>query len=264
VDQNLGASQLDDEAIARALTGMRFDRVDLRATTGSTNQDALELLDDPANAGLTICADEQTRGVGRKAGRRWIAPPGSSLLMTTILAGSIPAEQLWAVPFWAGICAFDSIECLTNVAPRLQWPNDILFDGRKCAGILCISRVSGAVARAACGIGINVIRPDVMHELEGLDVAFLSDRAPNVSRERLLVDLLKTYHAYWPLLRRPRELVAAWELRAGLAGTPYRLRIDETGEELRVQALRLGPDGTLVVRFNDAERIITLADASVI
>jgi BirA family transcriptional regulator, biotin operon repressor / biotin---[acetyl-CoA-carboxylase] ligase len=168
------------------------------------------------------------------------------------------------VPFWAGICAFDSIECLTNVAPRLQWPNDILFDGRKCAGILCISRVSGAVARAACGIGINVIRPDVMHELEGLDVAFLSDRAPNVSRERLLVDLLKTYHAYWPLLRRPRELVAAWELRAGLAGTPYRLRIDETGEELRAQALRLGPDGTLVVRFNDAERIITLADASVI
>lgn len=264
MDQNLEASQLDDEAIARALTGTRFDRIDLRATTRSTNDDALEVLDDPAYAGLTICADHQTRGVGRKAGRRWIAPPGSSLLMTTILAGTIPAAQLWAVPFWAGVCAFDAIEREIGVAPRLQWPNDVLLDARKCAGILCVSRVNGAIARAACGIGINVVRPGATHELEGLDVAFLSDRAPDVSRERLLIELLKTYHAYWPLLRQPRELVAAWEMRAHLAGTPYRLRLDETGEELTADALRLGPDGTLVVRFNGAERIIALADASVI
>lgn len=263
MDHNGGAFQLDAGSIARALAGTRFDRVDLRTSTGSTNDDALELLGDAANAGLTICADYQARGVGRKAGRHWIAAPGTSLLMTTILAGSIPAQQLWTVPFWAGICAYDAIEHLLHLPPHLRWPNDVLLDGKKCAGILCVSRVSGDAARVACGIGINVTRPADASVLDGIDAAFLSDRA-TISRERLLIGLLRTYDAYWGLLRRPRELVAAWELRAHLGGATYSLRLDETGEELMAQALRLGPDGTLVVRSDNAERVIALADASVI
>ncbi|HXP92891.1 MAG TPA: biotin--[acetyl-CoA-carboxylase] ligase [Candidatus Binatia bacterium] len=264
MDQNGGASQFDDEAIVRALAGTRFDRVDFRATTGSTNDDALELLGDPSSAGLTICADFQTDGAGRKAGRRWIAPPGSSLLVTTILAGTIPATQLWAVPFWAGICAYEAIEDAAGVAPRLRWPNDVLLGGKKCAGILCTSRISGEAARAGCGIGINVIRPAQSHDLEGIDAAFLSDHAPAISRDQLLITLLKTYHAYWPLLQRPLELVAAWELRAHLAGETYRLRLDESAEEFTAAGLRLGPDGTLVVHHAGAERVVTLADATVI
>jgi BirA family biotin operon repressor/biotin-[acetyl-CoA-carboxylase] ligase len=264
VDQNGGASVLDDEAIDQALRGRRFDRVDLRATTGSTNEDALELLGDPANAGLTVCADYQTRGTGRKTGRRWVAPPESSLLLTTILAGAIPAAQLWVVPFWAGICVFEAIEDEAGVSPRLRWPNDVLLEGKKCAGILCTSRIAGDTARAGVGIGINVVRPADNEELEGIDAAFLSDRAPAISRQRLLITLLKTFDAYWPLLDRPRELIAAWELRAQLAGETYRLQLDETGEELVADGLRLGPDGTLVVRHHDTERVIALADATVI
>ncbi len=264
MDQNGGASVFDDEAIVRALAGTRFDRIDLRATTGSTNDDALELLGDPSSAGLTICTDYQTDGAGRKAGRRWIAPPGSSLLMTTILAGTIPAAQLWAVPFWAGVCAYEAIEDEAGVAPRLRWPNDVLLGGKKCAGILCTSRISGEVARVGCGIGINVVRPVQSRDFDGIDAAFLSDRAPAISREQLLITLLKTYNAYWPLLQRPGELVAAWELRAHLAGEMYLLRLDESGEEFTAAGLRLGPDGTLVVRYDGAERVIALADATVI
>ena len=263
MDHNGGASQLDAGSLARALFGTRFDRVDLRASTGSTNEDALELLGDPANAGLTICADYQTNGVGRKAGRRWIAPPGSSLLMTTILAGTLPPSQLWTIPFWAGVCAYDAIEHLLHVPPQLRWPNDVLLDGKKCAGILCISRVNADAARVGCGIGINVTRPEGMNDLDGIDPAYLSDHAP-VARERLMVQLLRTYDAYWGLLSRPRELVVAWELRAQLAGATYSLRLDESGEELTAQALRLGPDGTLVVRSAGLERVIALADATVI
>jgi len=264
VQDNRGAFQLDDEEIAQGLVGTRFDRIELKRMTGSTNDDALALLDDPAYAGLTICADYQTRGVGRKAGRRWIAPPGSSLLMTTILPGTIPAAQLWAVPFWAGICAYDAIERESGLTPRLRWPNDVLLEGKKCAGILCVSRIAGDTARVGCGIGINVHRPAGDRELAGLDVAFVSDYAPAVTRGRLLAELLRTYDRYWGLLNRGHELVAAWELRADLAGSLYRLRLDESGEEFTAQALRLGPDGTLIVRHRGVERIVTLADASVI
>ncbi len=263
MDHNGGASQLDAESIARALSGTRFDRVDFREATGSTNDDALALLGDATNAGLTICTDYQTQGAGRKAGRRWIAEPGTSLLMTTILAGALPAQQLWAVPFWAGVCAYDAIERVLHAAPQLRWPNDVLLDGKKCAGILCVSRVTGKAARVGCGIGVNVVRPADASALDGVEAAFLSDRAP-VAREALLIELLRTYDRYWSLLRRPHELVAAWELRAHLAGATYRLRLDESGEELTATALRLGPDGTLIVRAQGAERAIALADATVI
>lgn len=258
------ASVLDAGRIARELHGTRFAKVDLRTATGSTNDDALAVLGTPGGLGLTICAEYQTHGAGRKEGRRWIAPPGCSLLMTTILPGAIPAPLLWAVPFWAGICAFDAIERELGHAPVLRWPNDVMLEGRKCAGILCVSRVSGNSAHVACGIGINVVRPAQFAELAPVQPAFLSDVRPSIEREAVLVTLLRTYDRYLPLLGKPHELVVAWELRAHLAGATYHLVIDETREELTAQALRLGPDGTLIVRDGNGERIITLADATVI
>lgn len=264
MDQYGGASVLDGIEIARALEGSRLARVDLRASTGSTNDDALELMADPANVGLTVVADVQTRGAGRKPGRRWIAAPGSSLLMTTILPGHVPARQLWAIPFWAGVCAYDAIEAETGAAPRLRWPNDVLVDGKKCAGILCVSRITGHTALVGCGIGINVVRPSRAGALDGLDAAFLSDCSAAVTRASLLVRLLRTYSEYWTLLDRPRELAAAWETRAQLGTATYRIKLDGTGEAFEARPLRLGEDGTLVVRHDGAERIVTLADATIL
>jgi BirA family transcriptional regulator, biotin operon repressor / biotin---[acetyl-CoA-carboxylase] ligase len=262
VEGNRGASTLKIDTILDELAGTRFARIDARASTESTNEDALRVLDDAA-AGLTICADYQTRGAGRKAGRRWIAPAGSSLLMTTVLPAKIQAQALWAVPFWAGVCAHDALEEVLGVEPCLRWPNDLLLGERKCAGILCVSRVSGAFAHVGCGIGINVVRPEDDPELAAVNPAFLSDLDPAITRERVLLSLLKTYDAYWPLLTRLRELIVAWELRAQLASAVYRLRLDETGEILEGEALRLGPDGALIVRVNGAERAVALAGATV-
>lgn len=263
MEDNREASRFDVDAIVRALSGSRFARIEVRASTESTNDDALSVLHD-GSGGLTICADYQTRGMGRKQGRRWIAPPGSSLLMTTILPAKIDAAALWAVPFWAGVCAYEAIEQELGIEPRLRWPNDLLLQGRKCAGILCVSRVTGNSALVACGIGINVVRPSSDPELEAIDPAFLSDAAPSVTRQRVLLALLKAYDLYWPLLSKPHELAVAWELRARLAGSTYRLRLDETGEEVTGEALRLGPDGTLVIRSGGLERAIALADATAI
>ena len=77
-------------AVQAALVGTPFATVRYLAQTGSTNEDAAALLGEPAHAGLTIVADHQTRGAGRK-GRTWVAPAGSSLLFTTILPEPLPA-----------------------------------------------------------------------------------------------------------------------------------------------------------------------------
>src|SRR5579862_2565994 len=124
--------------------------------TGSTNADAAELLGDPRFAGLTIVAEYQTRGSGRK-GRSWLAQPGTALLFTTILPRPIDSDRLWTVPFWTALAVGRALD-VCGVAAALQWPNDLLIDDRKVAGILCTSRVTGRNAHVGCGVGINVHR----------------------------------------------------------------------------------------------------------
>jgi BirA family transcriptional regulator, biotin operon repressor / biotin---[acetyl-CoA-carboxylase] ligase len=232
--------------------------------TGSTNDDAAKLLGEPDSAGLVLVADYQSAGHGRRA-RSWVAPRGSALLFTAILPGSLPARALWALPFWTALGVADGIERTTGLRVTLQWPNDLLLEGRKCCGILCISRVAGSEAWAGCGVGINVARPADDPELARIEPppAFLSDFALDVPRERLLAEILSAFERRWPELADPAAVARAWEERAGLAGTPYRILIDGSTEPIEAVALRLDEDGALVVAEGHAIRSIALGDARV-
>src|ERR1700677_4096965 len=90
------------ESVRRELRGTAFAAIRYERITESTTDAAAPLLGDPAHAGLTIVADEQTKGAGRR-GRSWIASPGSSLLMTTLPPGPIPSANVWIVPFGIAI-----------------------------------------------------------------------------------------------------------------------------------------------------------------
>ncbi len=236
-----------------------------RADTDSTNDDAAPLLGLPQHAGAVLLADYQRRGRGRHE-RAWIAPPGSSLLFTTILPQPVAAAALWAVPFWTGLCVADGIEAATGLRVALQWPNDLLLGAGKCSGILCISRVVGDSAYVGCGTGVNVRRPEANAELAAIapPPAFLSDRRPSVTREELLAAILAAYRRRLGELAEPRTVARAWEARAALAGTPYRLHIDGSEAPFEAQALRIHDDGSLVVRGAAGERIVALADARVL
>ena len=88
--------------IESELAGTAFSRIRYVEATASTNADASALLGDEGSAGLTIVAEYQSGGAGRK-GRSWLAEPGSSLLFTTVIPGSLPAHDLWIVPFWTAL-----------------------------------------------------------------------------------------------------------------------------------------------------------------
>jgi BirA family biotin operon repressor/biotin-[acetyl-CoA-carboxylase] ligase len=250
------------EIVART----RFTHLRYVAQTASTNDDATALLGTTAGAGLVIIAEYQSAGRGRRA-RAWIAPPASSLLFTAILPDAIPATALWAVPFWAALAVADGIEQTTGLRLTLQWPNDLLLGGRKCCGILATSRVAGSLAWVGCGVGLNVRRPadDGAGELEMIEPppAFLSDRAPAVEREALLGAILLSCDRRLPLLADPAHVARSWEVRAELAGTPYRIAHDEAGTFEGI-AQSLTSDGSLIVRTPTGDRRITLADARVL
>jgi len=117
-------------------------RLHLRTTT-STNQRARELASAGAPSGTLVTAGEQTAGRGRQ-GRTWTAPAGRALLLSVIVRELDPLISLRA-----GLAVAD----LAGAAARVKWPNDVLLDGRKVAGILVEARPQEGWA--VIGIGVN-------------------------------------------------------------------------------------------------------------
>ncbi len=246
--------------VSDELRGTRFSDIRYTESTESTNANAAPLLGDESAYGTTFVAGVQTQGAGRK-GRSWIAPSGSSLLMTTILPRSMPASHLWAVPFGVAICVRRAL-VLNGVKADLQWPNDLLLDGKKIAGILCISRVVGDRAWVAAGVGINVHRTPGAETQITPPPAFADDVAPNVDRAPLLRDVLLNYEVWEETLDMPPRIARVWERQAGLPGKPYRILKDGATEPIDVTALALATGGGLFVQHRDGTReAISLADA---
>jgi BirA family transcriptional regulator, biotin operon repressor / biotin---[acetyl-CoA-carboxylase] ligase len=246
--------------VARELAGTRFAAIRHVDVTASTNADAAALLGEECFAGLSIVAEYQTHGSGRK-GRTWSAAPGSSLLFTTILPAAIRAGDLWVVPFWSALAVAQGLaECGIDAA--LAWPNDVLLPTGKAGGILCTSRVAGDTAWAACGVGINVHRNE-----EQVSVApppgFCNDVA-RVERAALLRAILLQYEATFDALRNPQRIARLWEKRAGLPGPHYRILKDDGSGPFDAIALSLATGGGLIVEREGGRETIALADARVL
>ena len=118
----------------------------------STNALAAEAAAAGAPPGLLVLADEQSAGRGRH-GRTWSAPAGSSLLLSLLLRPVVPAPSVSLLPLLTGLVLAETVgRYLPETDVALKWPNDLLVDGRKAAGIL----VEGADGAAVVGVGINV------------------------------------------------------------------------------------------------------------
>ena len=121
--------------------------------TGSTNADLLAEAQAGAREGLVLVAEEQTAGRGRM-GRRWISPPRRSLTFSVLLRPAVPAGLLGWLPLLAGVAVASALQQTAGVDARLKWPNDVLVDGAKIAGILAERWGSAVVV----GTGINVLQ----------------------------------------------------------------------------------------------------------
>jgi BirA family transcriptional regulator, biotin operon repressor / biotin---[acetyl-CoA-carboxylase] ligase len=121
--------------------------------TGSTNADLLAEARSGAAEGLVLVAEVQTAGRGRM-GRRWISPPQRALTFSVLLRPAVPAGLLGWLPLLAGVAVASALERTAGVDVRLKWPNDVLADDAKIAGILAERWGSAIVV----GTGINVLQ----------------------------------------------------------------------------------------------------------
>jgi BirA family transcriptional regulator, biotin operon repressor / biotin---[acetyl-CoA-carboxylase] ligase len=177
-------------------------RLHLRETS-STSDRARELAADGAPHGTLVTAAAQSAGRGRQ-GRSWSAPAGRALLMSLVLRELHPL-----LPLAAAVGVADAV----GGAARIKWPNDILLDGRKLAGILAEGRPQEGWAVLGIGVNVAVRVEDLPPELH--DTAATLGREP-VDVEPFLRSLLRALeHA---LALPPDELLDAWRARDALAG----------------------------------------------
>ncbi|HEX3670269.1 MAG TPA: biotin--[acetyl-CoA-carboxylase] ligase [Candidatus Cybelea sp.] len=249
------------EGIAERLAGTPFASIAYVEETASTNADAAALLADERFAGHTIVAEYQSRGAARK-GRTWTAPAGTALLFTTILPRALDARQLWVVPYWVALAVRNALMRF-GVATTLQWPNDLLLCNRKLAGLLCQSSVSGASARVACGVGINVRRPPTSAGIEPAPA--YCDEVATIQRAELLYAVLREYERTLPMLDQSGRVCHKWHEAAELPGKRYRILIDGSTEPFDAIAEGLAEGGGLrVLREGGNSETISLADARVL
>jgi BirA family biotin operon repressor/biotin-[acetyl-CoA-carboxylase] ligase len=207
-------------------------RLHLRET-GSTNDRARALAVAGAPHGTLVTTGLQTAGRGRQ-GRTWTTPPGRALLMSLVLRA--PDRML---PLAAAVAVAET----AGPEAMIKWPNDVLLDGRKVAGILAEARPQDGWA--VLGMGINVaLRPDDFPEELRASAGSLGlePRDVEVFLERLLATLERT------LALEPAALLDAWRARDALYGREVAWA-DGTG-----RAGGIDGDGRLVVALPDGGR----------
>lgn len=157
-DERVEAPPLSADAIERWLADAGVAagcRVEVVATTGSTNEDLLvRARQQQPGSPILRATDEQTAGRGRQ-NRTWRARTRSSLLFTlAVPLASLPAA-LPAITLAGGVALAEYLRG-RGVPVDLKWPNDVLLDGRKLAGILCELGIdAGGRATLVVGVGVN-------------------------------------------------------------------------------------------------------------
>ena len=187
---------MEAELAGTIFTGkLRFSPI-----TGSTNTDALAAARNGAAHGSVFFADEQTAGRGR-GDHKWQSKAGEGLYVSAVLRANVSTTQIPLIALAAGLAAGEAVRTVARVAIDLRWPNDLLIGPRKVGGILVESKIERAgLAFAVIGIGINVHQRDFdpAHTTPATSLDLAVGR--HVSRQALLVALLKSLERELPLL----------------------------------------------------------------
>jgi BirA family biotin operon repressor/biotin-[acetyl-CoA-carboxylase] ligase len=185
--------------------------IEVVAQTGSTNLDLLSRAATLEGPHL-LAALDQTAGRGR-AGRSWLSAPGSALTFSLAWPFAGGVAQLAGLPLAVGVALAEVLKTL-GVPAQLKWPNDILRDGAKLAGILIetTARPQGGVW-AVIGIGLNLDMPDALEQKIGREVASATWLA-QMDRNTLMATLLESLAAAMDRFAREGFLpfCARWNL----------------------------------------------------
>jgi BirA family biotin operon repressor/biotin-[acetyl-CoA-carboxylase] ligase len=245
------------DAVPALPEGFRLHRYE---TLGSTNDEAKALARAGAPEGTLVWAGEQTAGRGRR-GRIWLSPPGNLYLSLVLRPEGAPSRAA-QLGFVAALGLGDALAAMTGPAIRLRykWPNDLLANGGKLAGILIESEMSAKdrLDFVVVGVGVNILSAPVDVEFPATSLA--AEGIAGVTPPVLLEGFARHFGGW---ARRWGEegfapLRMAWLARASGLGERVRVRLERS--TLVGRFLDLDDDGALVLDAAEGRRRIAAGE----
>ncbi|MBT4203183.1 MAG: biotin--[acetyl-CoA-carboxylase] ligase, partial [Rhodobiaceae bacterium] len=227
-------------------------------TVNSTNNVAFDQI---KSTNLTldwIIAEVQTEGKGRH-GRSWDSPSGG-LYMTKILYADINYELMSNLGFVASLALYSTVDAyvlnsFSRNSIKLKWPNDVIINQLKLAGILIESQIINSKKIIVIGFGLNVFNEDIFRL--GIKKAYLSDYTKTLKLDDLYISLINSFNNWfckWDYGNNFNYILESWLSKTYSIGE--NIQVKTSDEIICGNFIGLNNDGSLVVEQNNIKRIV--------
>ena len=235
-----------------------FDSID------STNNCARAVAGCGAREGTIIIAEHQTAGKGR-LGRQWEANPNENLIFSIVLRPKLGPDALNLLPLYVAVAVSQAIETMTGLPVECKWPNDLLINNRKVAGILIeASTKSNDVEHVVIGIGINVNQHRFSGELQTKATSLKLALGREVDRGALFQEILSSLESNYNTISSDgfHSIVPTWLSRSSMINR--KISVSQQGTVISGIVKGLSNEGGLVLKTATSERTLYAGDVTIV
>jgi BirA family biotin operon repressor/biotin-[acetyl-CoA-carboxylase] ligase len=256
---------MTEETLRHGIKARHFGRkVYTFETIDSTNNCAKALAGCFAQEGTVVIAEQQTAGRGR-LGRVWEARPNENLTFSVILRPSLSPEAVNLLPLYAAVAVAAAIEKTTGLRVQCKWPNDLLIEGKKFAGILLEGSLKqNSVEYVVIGIGINVNQTEFAPALAGKATSLRLTLGREIDRPLLFREIMNSMEQYHSTLSPGNfaAVVPLWTTRTQMLNR--QISVDQQGSILNGVVRGISPEGGLVLSLGGRDQTLFAGDVTIL
>ena len=230
----------------------------------STNNCAKAVANVGALEGVVVVAEEQTAGRGR-LGRTWQANAGENLTFSILLRPKVSLDSLNLLPLYVAVAMSQAIEKTTNLRVECKWPNDLLINKKKVAGILIEGSVQqNIVDYVVIGVGVNVNQTQFSDDLLHKATSLRLESNQEIDRLTLFREILTSLENFYTQTERTgfHSVIPSWLERTTMINKP--IAVSQHGNVLTGVVKGLSKDGGLILKTNNSEQILFAGDVTIL
>ena len=216
--------------------------------TVEANKTGGRLIEGEPMEGTVVYADYQESGKGRR-GRTWNGQKDMSLMYSLLLKPDIVSDNLPMITLVAALGVCRTIRDMYKIDAEIKWPNDIVYDGKKIAGILTEMEPSGGSNYVIVGVGINVFQTEFPEDIRKKATSLAQQSAETYGLEELLYDILHRTEDYYDIFLETGNMSGLKDVYDSyLVGKDTEIKVLDPKEPYKGTALGINDEGELLGR----------------
>ena len=230
----------------------------------STNNEAKRRAEAGAPHGLLVVAEEQTAGRGRR-GRVWESEKGDGIFMTLVLKPDVEPGHASMLTLVMAMAVQRALQNTAHVNTAIKWPNDIICDGKKMAGILTeMSAQVDCINHIVIGVGINVHHASFPEPVDQTATSVFQQTGVHIRRAELIAEVMAQFERYYAVYLETENLQnLVDDYNRHLINCDRRVRVLDPKQEYEGTALGINIAGELLVKTDTGIVPVSAGEVSV-